>query len=124
VIHLALVALEANKKQTYSPVPRAPKEVMIGQKIIGWFDGASQQNDEQSGAGQVIKIRDHTFYKWTINCGAGTNTRTELLGVWALLTSASRLFISEISVLGDSRIFIVWLNGKGTLQVVTLKSWK
>jgi ribonuclease HI len=60
--------------------------VMIGQKITGWFDGASQQNGEHSGAGGVINIREHTFYKWTINCGAGTNTRDELLGVWVLLT--------------------------------------
>jgi ribonuclease HI len=98
--------------------------VMTGKKIIGWFDGASQQNGEHSGAGGVIKIREHTFYKWMINCGAGTNTRAELLGVWALLTLASRLFIYEINVLGDSRIVIDWLKGKGSLQVVTLESWK
>jgi hypothetical protein len=109
VIHLALVALEANKKHTYTPIPRAPKEVMTGKKIVGWFDGASQQNSEHSGAGGVIKIREHTFYKWMINCGAGTNTRDELLGVWALLTLASPPFIYEISVLGDSRIVIDWL---------------
>jgi ribonuclease HI len=91
---------------------------------MGWFDGASQQNSEHSGAGGVIKIREHTFYKWMINCGAGTNTRDELLGVWALLTLASPLFIYEINVLGDSRIVIDWLKGKGRLQVVTLESWK
>jgi len=69
---------------------------------MGWFDGASQQNSEHSGAGGVIKIREHTFYKWMINCGDGTNTKVELMGVWALLTLTYRLFISKINVLGDS----------------------
>jgi hypothetical protein len=65
-----------------------------GQRIIGWFDGATQQNGDQSGAGGVLKISEQTTYKWTLNCGHGTNTRAELMGVWALLTLASRLSIS------------------------------
>jgi ribonuclease HI len=93
-------------------------------KIIGWFDGATQRNGDQSGAGGVIKINDHTVYKWTLNCGRGTNTRAELMGVWASLTLASRLSITDILVLGDSKIVIDWLNRKGTLQVVTIDCWK
>jgi hypothetical protein len=50
-------------------------------RIIGWFDGAAQKNGEQSGAGGVIKINDHSVYKWTLNCGGETNTRAEILGV-------------------------------------------
>jgi ribonuclease HI len=72
----------------------------------------------------VIMIKEQTFYKWMINCGVGSNTRVELMGAWALLTLASRLFIFEIQVLGDSRIVIDWLKGKGALQVVFLESWK
>jgi ribonuclease HI len=94
------------------------------EKIIGWFDGAAQQNGDQSGAGGVIKINEHTTYKWTLNCGHGTNTRAELLGVWASLTLASRLSITDFLVLGDSKIVIDWLNRKGALQVVTLDCWK
>jgi hypothetical protein len=44
--------------------------------------------------------------------------------VCRVLTLASHLFISEIQVLGDSRIVIDWLKGKGLLQVVTLESSK
>jgi hypothetical protein len=44
-------------------------------RIMGWFDGAAQQNGEQSGAGGWIKINKNTSYKWTLNCGRGTNTR-------------------------------------------------
>jgi hypothetical protein len=42
---------------------------------VGWFDGATHSNGQQSGAGGVIRIFDQTVYKWTFNCGAGTNTR-------------------------------------------------
>jgi ribonuclease HI len=72
----------------------------------------------------VIKINDHSTYRWTLNCGNGTNTRAELLGVWASLTLASRLSITDFLVLGDSKIVIDWLNRKGALQVVTLDCWK
>jgi ribonuclease HI len=124
VIHLALAALDVNKKHIRFPTPRVHKDVLTGQKITSWFDGASQQNGIYSGVDGVIMIKEQTFYKWMINCGVGSNTRAELMGVWALLTLASRLFISEIQVLGDSRIVIDWLKGKGALQVVTLESWK
>jgi ribonuclease HI len=46
------------------------------------------------------------------------------MGVWASLTLAHRLSISDFHVLGDSKIVIDWLNRKGTLQVVTIDCWK
>ena len=39
----------------------------------------------------------------------------ELVGVWASLILATRLSISDLHVLGDSKIVIDWLNGKGAL---------
>jgi ribonuclease HI len=72
----------------------------------------------------VLRINDHTTYKWTFNCGPGTNTREKLLGVWETLILASRLYITELQVFGDSRIVIDWLNNKGNLQVISLDCWK
>jgi ribonuclease HI len=72
----------------------------------------------------VINISDLSTYKWTLNCGHGTNTRVELMGVRASLTLASRLSIIDLLVLGDSKIVIDWLKRKGALQVVTLDCWK
>jgi ribonuclease HI len=77
-------------------------------------------NGSQSGAGGLIKISQNTFYKWTFNCGPGTNTRAELLGAWATLYLASRLHIDALQVLGDSRIVIEWLSNKGDLQAISL----
>jgi ribonuclease HI len=91
---------------------------------MGWFDEVAQQNGEQSGVGGLIKINKNTSYKWMLNCGLGTNTRAERMGVWASLILATRLSITYLHVLGDSKIVIDWLNQKGALQVVSLESWK
>jgi ribonuclease HI len=102
---------------------RVPSRPAVG-GTVGWFDGAALATGQNSGAGGVLQINEHIIFKWTINCGPGTNTRAELLGAWALLTLASRLAISELFVQGDSKIVIDWLWGKGRLQVVTLECWK
>ena len=116
--------MDGSKKRVKVPILRALDGFTSGKNIIRWFDGGAQQNGEQSGAGRVIKISEHSSYKWTINCGHRTNIGVELMGVWDLLTLASRFSISEILVLGDSKIVIDWLKGKGSLKVVTLKCWK
>jgi ribonuclease HI len=54
----------------------------------------------------------------------GTNNRAELLGVWALLTVATRLHIHDLQVFRDSRIVIDWLNKRGKLQILNLHCWK
>jgi len=77
-------------------MPRVLPCISVGQGIIGWFDGVAQQNGQNSGVGGVIRVSEHRIYKWTFNCGHGTNTRAELLGVWALLTLAYRLSIPDI----------------------------
>jgi ribonuclease HI len=55
---------------------------------------------------------------------ARSNTKAELLGVWATLLLASRHNIMDLHVRGDSKIIIDWLNKKGKLQVTALECWK
>jgi ribonuclease HI len=69
---------------------------------LGWFDGATQNNGQLSGAGGVIRCSEQISYKWTFNCGEGTNTRAKLLGVWETLILDSILDLTHIKVLGDS----------------------
>jgi ribonuclease HI len=74
---------------------------------MGWFDGFASSNGVlQSGVGGMLKISDNTFYKWTFNSGPGTNTRKELLGVWETLLLDTRLHISDLQVIRDSKIII------------------
>jgi ribonuclease HI len=46
------------------------------------------------------------------------------LGVWASLTLAHRLSITDFHVIGDSKIVIDWLNEKGSLQAISIDCWK
>jgi len=93
-------------------------------RIIGWFDGDAKKNGEQSGAGGVIKLNEHSVYRWTLNCGGGSNTRAELLCSWVSLTLTHRLSITDFHVIGDSKIVIDWLNDKGSLQEISIDCWK
>jgi ribonuclease HI len=92
-------------------------------KNICWFDGAAQNNGTLSGAGGLIKIGENIIYRWTFNYGMGTNTRAELLGVWATLTLAYKLDIDQLQVLRDSKIVVDWLNYKCNLFVSYLMGW-
>jgi hypothetical protein len=81
--------------RAHLPLPYSPKRKKKPHDInfpnICWFDGASQNNGALCGAGGMIMTRGNTIYRWTLNYGMGTNTREELLGVWARLTLAHRL---------------------------------
>jgi len=63
---------------------------------VNWFDGATQLNDHRCRDGGLIKIIANLFYKWTFNCGIGTNKREELLGAWETHILAVRLNIKVI----------------------------
>jgi ribonuclease HI len=92
---------------TQKPAPL--RDIMIPQHrntTIAWFDGAAQLDGNQCGAGGVLKSPDLTVYRWVYNCGGGTNTRAELLGVWATLMLASHLSFHRLQVLGDSKVVI------------------
>jgi ribonuclease HI len=124
VIFLSLGAVRSHRPQERLHSIRRSVHILPLNRIIGWFDGAAQKNGEQSGAGGVIKLNEHSVYKWTLNCGGGSNTRAELLGVWASLTLAHRLSITDFHVIGDSKIVIDWLNDKGSLQTISIDCWK
>jgi hypothetical protein len=46
------------------------------------------------------------------------------MAAWALLTLAQRLSITDIHVIGDSKIIIDWLNNIGSLQAISIECWK
>jgi ribonuclease HI len=89
-----------------------------------WFDGASQGNGLLSGVGGIIKTSGNSTIRWTLNCGQGTNTRAKLLGLWASLILAQRLNISQLHVLGDSKVILDWSNQSCNINVANLMGWK
>ena len=74
-------------------VDRPIKEVQKDHVTKGWFDRAALSNGGLSGARGVLWLNEHLKINWTLNCGLGTNTRAEMLGVWETLIIASQMHI-------------------------------
>jgi ribonuclease HI len=90
---------------------------------VAYFDGAARASGDCCGAGGLYKSHSSRVTYWYLNCGAGTNNRAELLGLWAALYLASVWSISHLHVLGDSRLIIDWISQKSKLQSVHNDSW-
>jgi len=72
----------------------------------------------------VIKTFDSLVYIWFMNYGECTNTKAELMGIWATLTLASHLTLPKLQAMGDSKVIIDWLNDRGQLQTSSIEGWK
>jgi ribonuclease HI len=124
VANYIIAELASNRNQTSFTSPSRPIFIVPHDRIVAWFDGAAQQSGSLCGAGGKLVLNSHTCFRWTLNCGTGSNMKAELLGAWASLILASRLHVNELLLLGDSKITIDWLNGLADFQVADLKCWK
>jgi ribonuclease HI len=88
------------------------------------FDGAALSNGSCCAAGGIFRTHDKRITKWYLNCGVGTNTKAELMGLWATLTLATLWAIDKIHILGDSKVIIDWINQKSQLNAVNIEGWK
>ena len=86
---------------------RNPGPAPLKRFPCGYFDGAAAENI--GGAGFVIFINDSHFYSFSMGCGSSTNTRAELLAVWALLRAGLPVGIPLQLIFGDSMVIISWL---------------
>ena len=66
--------------------------------------------------------RNHVFHFW-LGLGSGTNTKAELVALWALLRLARELNIENISILGDSMAIIGWANKVHPIRNNKLFGW-
>jgi len=78
--------------------------VFFDENPIGFFDGAVV--DDLCGIGIFLKINSEHFYIAQFAGDKGNNMKEEILGLWGLLHFASRLFISKMMVVGDSKVDI------------------
>jgi len=104
--------------------PRLFQPLLQPSGNIAWFDRASQNSGLQCGAGGRIHLCDGSRITWTLNYGLGSNTKSELLGIWGTLFLASQHNILDLHVRGDSKIIIDWINEKGKIHVAALECWK
>jgi len=91
---------------------------------LACFDGATLSNGRCCVAGGFFKSHDTRITKRYLNCGVGTNTKAELMGLWATLTLASHWTIDNVQILGESKVIINWINQKGQLHALNIEGWK
>ena len=94
--------------------PPTPKFPMV------FFDGAAAK--QIGGAGICIWLNDHHLFAFKLGCGCSTNTRAELLVLWASLRVAKDIGLPYLHIFGDSSVIINWAKGESTLDMVNLEA--
>ena len=77
------------------------------------MDGASK--NMIAGARICIYLSDSHYLEFSVGVGHGTNTKAELLSLWALLHLSHMMGIPLAQVFGDSQIIINWAKGSTAL---------
>ena len=65
--------------------------------------------------------RDLAVFK--LGCGSSTNTRAELLALWASLRVAKDIGLPYLHIFGDSSMIINWENRESIVDMVNLEAW-
>ena len=86
-----------------------------------FFDGAMA--NFIGGVGICIWLNYHHFFAIKLGCGSSTNTRAELLALWASLRVAKDIGMPYLHIFGDSSVIINWAKGESTLHMVNLEAW-
>ena len=109
------------------PVPKLKKKIRcIGIKPqiffpCGFFNGAAAGNIW--GAGFMLLLSDSHTLGFSLGCGRSTNTRAELLALWALLAVSKHLGIPLLTIFGDSLVILNWENRNASLDSPSLDHW-
>ena len=86
-----------------------------------FFDGVAA--DSIGGAGVCIWLNDQHFISIKLGCGHITNTRAELLALWASLYIAKDIGLPYLHIFGDSSVIINCAKDESTLAMVNLEAW-
>ena len=84
----------------------------IGRNLL-FFDGASKGNPGEAGGGGVLFGPDGNLkfiYSW--NLGNESNNMAKALALWQGLNQALSQNIQDLSIVGDSRLIIYFLNSQ------------
>ena len=87
----------------------------------GFFDGAVAKN--KVGVGFVLLLSSSHSIQFTMACGRCTNTKSEMIALWALLIVSKIMGIPLLSIYGDSLVIIQWATGKSNLNLPYLSHW-
>ena len=75
------------------------------------------------GIGFILHLNESHSFEFAVGIGQCTNTKVELVGIWALLLTTQMMGIPSLQVFGDSSVIINWEKGKSTLSPPKLHYW-
>ena len=75
------------------------------------------------GIGFSLHLNESHSFEFDVGVGLCTNTKVELVGIWALLLTTQMMGIPSLKVFGDSSVIINWVKGKSTLSPPELHYW-
>ena len=87
------------------------------------MDLFTASNCNIAGVGYCIYFNESHHYEFTLGVGYGTNTKAELLSLWALLLSSQMMGTPLSHVYGDSQVIINWAMGLTALSPPDLFHW-
>ena len=87
----------------------------------GFFDGAAAGNI--GALGFVIYLSSSHCMYFSLGRGSSTNTRSELLALWALFSVTKLMGIPLLTIFGDSLVIISWENRMCSLNLPHLSHW-
>ena len=124
---LSILNQISNLSQLYRPPYKKAKNPRVlgsGPSLAfpcGFFDGASAKNI--GGVGICLLLNESHSFEFALGAGTCTNTKAELIGLWALLHIAQLMGIPSLNILGDSSIIINWEKGTDDLSPPDLRHW-
>ena len=126
IFHQLLNAVNLSPARPFTTKGKNKKIRQIGQAPVmnypcGYFDGASITSS--AGVGLCLFLKENHHLDIAIGIGGGTNTKAELLGLWALLKTSQMMRIPLVKIYGDSQIIINWAKGVNTLTPPDLFHW-
>ena len=108
------------------PQKTGPKVKIIGippvlSFPVGFFDGDA--TDTSQGARVYILLSESHQLHIKMGCGISTNTRAQILALWAIMYISKDIELPYLHVFGDSSAVINWEKDLSSLSILNLDAW-
>ena len=103
---------------------KKPGAYEMGPSLVfpyGFFDGAA--TNHKGGIGFCLVLNESHSFEFAMGAGLCTNTKVELIALWALLSVAKLMGIPCLNIFGDSTIIINWAKCHASLDLSDLIHW-
>ena len=71
----------------------------------------------------ILHLNETHSFEFALGAGHSTNTREELIGLWALLHTSQMMGLPKIQIFGDSYVIINWAKGTASLSPPDIIHW-